>query len=182
MNLMDLLGSDTGQGAVGEIARQMGIDEADAQRAIRQLLPALSRGIQRNAAEPGGLDALLEALANGNHERYVEQPQVLGQPDAVSDGNAILGHIFGSKDVSRNVAGRAAQETGLSSDLLRRMLPILATVAMGMLSKQTQGMRPVGAQRQSTGSPAFDILNQVLDTNQDGSVVDDLLNMARKFF
>jgi len=182
MNLMDLLSSGTGQSAVDEIARQMGMDQADAQSAVRHLMPALSRGLQRNAAQPGGLDTLLQVLASGDHQRYVEQPEVLGRAETVSDGNAILGHIFGSKDVSRNVAGRAAQETGLSSDLLRRMLPIVATVAMGVLSKQTQGARPVTAQSQGGGSPALDMLTQMLDANQDGSVVDDLLSMARKFF
>ena len=33
------------------------------------------------------------------------------------DGNAILGHIFGSKDVSRGVANQAADLTGIGGDI-----------------------------------------------------------------
>lgn len=159
---------------------------------MRQLLPALSRGMQRSAAQPGGPEALLKVLQNGEHRRHVEHPEVLGRAETVADGKAILGQILGSKDVSRNVAGRAAQETGLDSDLVRRMMPIVAAMVMGMLSKQMQadrqggtgtpGAGSQGTVSQSTGSPALDILKQMLDTNQGGSVVDDLLDIARKFF
>jgi len=46
--------------------------------------------------------------------------------------------LFGSKDVSRAVAGRAAEQTGIGADVLKKMLPMVATMAMGSLSKQTQ--------------------------------------------
>ncbi len=44
---------------------------------------------------------------------------------AVSDGNNILGHILGSKDVSRAVADRASANTGIDSGMLKQMLPCL---------------------------------------------------------
>lgn len=187
MNLMDLLSSEAGQGAVAQIARQVGIDERTAATALQAVLPAVSRGIRNNAAKPGGLDALAGALGNGGHDRYLERPDVLAQPGAVADGNAILGHIFGDKDVSRNVAGHAAQQTGVGSDLIKQMLPLVAAVAMGMLSKQTQKGRQIGAVPEVASAPAggggaLDILNQVLDADGDGSAVDDLLNLAQRFF
>ena len=63
---------------------------------------------------------------------------MLGQPESINDGNAILGHLFGSKDVSRAVAGHAAQKTGIGADVLKKLLPLVATMAMGSLSKQTR--------------------------------------------
>ena len=81
---------------------------------------------------------MLGALQNGNHEQYLENPQMLGQQQTVNDGNAILGHLFGSKDVSRAVAGHAAKKTGIGADVLKKMLPLVATMAMGSLSKQTR--------------------------------------------
>jgi len=70
------------------------------------------------------LAGLLGALQGGQHEQYLENPQMLGQPQTVNDGNAILGHLFGSKDVSRAVAGRAAEQTGIGSDVLKKLLPL----------------------------------------------------------
>ena len=74
-----------------------------------------------------------------NHDQYIENPQMLGRPETVQDGNAILGHLFGSKDVSRAVASHASQKSGIGADLLKKMLPLVATMAMGSLSKQTRG-------------------------------------------
>jgi hypothetical protein len=42
-----------------------------------------------------------------------------------------LGHILGSKDVSRQVAAQASTRTGISELVLKQMLPAVATLAMG---------------------------------------------------
>lgn len=66
--------------------------------------------------------------------------QVLGQtPTPTKPGNDILGQIFGNKDVSRGVADEVAGATGLNSDLLRKMLPILAMAVVGYMMKQQGG-------------------------------------------
>lgn len=187
MDLVELLGSSAGQAAVGQIARQLGIDERSATSAMQAVMPALGRGIRNNASRPGGVDQLSGALGRGQHDRYVDRPELLGQPETIADGEAILGHVFGSKDVSRNVAGRAAQQTGVSSDLIKKMLPMVAAVAMGMLSKQTQGGRQLGSapargSQPAAGNDLFGILNQVLDADRDGSAVDDIINLAQRFF
>ena len=44
----------------------------------------------------------------------------------------------GSKETSRAVAARAAQKTGLGEGLLKQLLPVVAAMAMGSLSKQTK--------------------------------------------
>ena len=60
-------------------------------------------------AEDAGLAALAGALQSGGHQKYVERPAVLDSDDEINDGNRILRHLFGSKDVSRNVAANAAE-------------------------------------------------------------------------
>jgi len=79
------------------------------------------------------------ALQNGNHDQYLDNPAQLGQASAVTEGNAILGHLFGSKEVSREVASRASAQSGVSSSILKKMLPMVAMMAMGSLGKQTSG-------------------------------------------
>jgi hypothetical protein len=187
---------------VQQMANSFNLKTDEAQGAIKHLLPALTKGLANNMSREGGLEGLLGALSSGNHQRYVENPSVLGGEETVQEGNAILGHILGSKDVSRNVAGHAAQKTGLDFGLLKKMLPVLATVVMGYLSKKSSqhdilgqakggglggdllgglaGMLGGGGKKQ--GNPAMDILGSFLDSNKDGSMVDDILGMAKKFF
>ncbi|MEM0985789.1 MAG: DUF937 domain-containing protein [Pseudomonadota bacterium] len=136
LNLMDMLTGAAGQGAVSQVGQQFGLDERQASQAISALLPALSSGLKRNVSRPGGLEALLGALEGGKHEQYLDRPEILERSETVADGNAILGHLLGSKDVSRAAAARASQKTGISDGIMKQMLPLVASMAMGALSKQ----------------------------------------------
>lgn len=172
----------------GALSRQLGgrfdLSEGQAREALAQLLPALSQGLKKNAATPGGLEALLEALQGGNHQRYLEDPQELDRPETIDDGNSILGHILGSKDASRKVAMSASESTGINPGVLKKMLPIVAAMAMAALSKQASSSGALNqAQRgQSPSTSGADSLLSLLDFDKDGSVADDLLGIARKFF
>lgn len=172
------------QPAIAEMARTLGVGEADARRGLGALLPSLARGLSRNAQRAGGLDALLDALGSGGHGGYADDPSRLGRAETVRDGNGILAHILGSKDVSRNVAGHAAEQTGIGSDVLRKMLPLVAAAAMGALNRQTRNGGALGelGARRGSSSHLGGVLHAFLDADRDGSIADDLLNLARRFF
>ena len=138
MNLLDMIMSAQGGASAQQAGAQLGLNQQQSQSAIAALLPAISSALKQNTASPQGLAGLLGALQGGKHEQYLENPQMIGQQQTVTDGNAILGHLFGSKDVSRAVAGHAAQKTGIGADVLKKLLPLVATMAMGSLSKQTK--------------------------------------------
>lgn len=138
MNMMDMIMQAAGGQTAQAAGTQFGLNPQQSQQAIGALLPAISSAMKRNTASPQGLAGLLGALDNGNHGQYLENPQAL-QQNAQTEGNAILGHLFGSKEVSREVASRASAQTGIGPDVLKKMLPMVAMMAMGGLSKQTQG-------------------------------------------
>lgn len=179
MNLMEILLEAGNEPALSQLGENLGLDSTKTRSVIGELVPTLSQAMQRNSGQPQGLEALAGALARGNHQQYLEQPAALTKPDAIMDGNAILGHLFGSKDVSRNVAAHASQNSGVDTGIIKKMLPMVAAMAMGALSKQTgggSGLMP------GAGSGTSDLLTTLLDSNRDGSVADDVLNLAKKFF
>ena len=135
MNLLELVMQAQGGGAVRQIAQQFGIGEDQAQSAIGAVLPMLAGAVQQNV-QNGGIEGLLGALQGGNHERYLDDPSALFSQQAVDDGNGILGHLLGGKEVSRQVATHAAAESGVSSAIIKQMLPIVAGLLMGGMSKQ----------------------------------------------
>ena len=120
-SLLDTILEAGGGAVVSQLSREFGLQDSQTRDALGQLAPSLARGIQRNTRTSDGLASLAKAVREGSHEHYLERPQEIGRNSTVADGNSILGHIFGSKDVSRNVAGRAAQETGIDSGLLKQM-------------------------------------------------------------
>ncbi len=136
IDLYEALQQVQGGGAANNLARQFGIPQEQAEAAFEALLPAFTTGLQRNAQTADGLGALLNAAASGRHADYFDNPGAAFAASGVADGNNILGHMFGSKDVSRAVADQAAFATGLSSSVLKQMLPAIASMVMGALFKQ----------------------------------------------
>ena len=137
--MMDMIMQAAGGQAPQQLGSQFGLDANQSQSAFAALLPAISSAMKQNTASPQGLAGLLGALQNGNHDQYLDNPAQLNQPAVVQEGNGILGHLFGTKEVSRAVAGRASETSGVPTDILKKMLPMVAMMAMGSLGKQTRG-------------------------------------------
>jgi hypothetical protein len=142
----------------------------------------MARGLQRNAGSGDGLGALVGALAGGRHQRYLENPAAATASSGVREGESILGHIFGSRDVSRNVAGRAASQTGVSSDVIKQLLPMIAPLVLGALSRQAAEKGALPASPAQADSSVLGTLNTILDADRDGSALDDVINLAQRFF
>ena len=198
MQASDLLNQ---MGGISSVARELGVSEAEAQNGAAALLPAILGGFKKQAqSQPTGLAGLAGMLGQLGGGGLMDN--VLGaQPTDVNRGNEVLGQIFGSKDVSRVVAQNAAGSTGLDPALLKRMLPMLAMLAGGYLSKQTGGLAGRAAQTGLSGGLG-DMLGQVLggqtpagqtgarsaggigsmlDLDGDGNPLDDIIGMAGKF-
>jgi hypothetical protein len=182
MNILNaILGADDGR-AVGALAQQFGLSQDQASSALGALLPALAGGLQRNVTQGGGLESLIGALASGRHGQYLDNPDLLAAPSTAADGNAILGHILGSKDVSRAVASNAAASTGIGQDVLKRMLPVVATLAMAALSRQTASAASPGQVTPDAMAGNIGSLSAFLDVNRDGSIADDVMGFVGKLF
>ncbi|MCS7025358.1 MAG: DUF937 domain-containing protein [Bryobacteraceae bacterium] len=182
MNLMEVLMNAQGGGMIRQLANQFGLDERQATAAVEHLLPALTGGLQRNLSQEGGLESLLGALGSGHHQQYLDDPELLGRSETVADGNGILGHLLGSKEVSRQVAQRASEQTGIGASVLKQMLPLVATMVMGALSKQSAAHGLTGAGARAQSADALGVISQFLDFDRDGSALDDVLGMMGKIF
>jgi hypothetical protein len=181
MNILEVLTNAGNGAAVRQIGSQLGLSESQTTSALSALLPALASGVQRNAQTPDGLAGLAAALSSGRHQKYIENPSVLGDQTTVEDGNGILGHILGGKDVSRRVATQASATTGIGADVLKRMLPMVAALMMGGLAQRNmQGGSPLNTQ--AGGGGLMGMLGGLLDQNKDGSVLDDITGMMGRNF
>lgn len=176
LNISDLLFDKSNSNVISEFANNFGVNENQAKDAISTLAESLSRGLGANTQDVKGLDSLMDALEKGKHSRYIDEPSVLGKKETTKDGNDILGHIFGKKEVSREVANQVSQKSGISSAILKKMLPVVATMVMGALSKGVLGGSKGGVSRSKSGG----LLAMLLDSDKDGSIWDDVLGMAAR--
>lgn len=172
MDLKDLIDMAGGGGSVGEMASSLGIDSSAAADLICALSPALLQGFLKQGEASGGLDALQGVLQGGSHQKYIDEPELMRSSATRDDGNKILGHLFGSKDVSRKVAAQAAEQTGLDSSVVKSALPMVAGMAMAAMSKQSGD---------SSSGGLSDLLGGI--TGGGGDVgLDDLVGLAKKLF
>jgi hypothetical protein len=199
MDMMDMLRAS---GGLDAIAGQLGIPPEMAAAGAGALLPAIVGGFQKQSdaggGGAGGLGSLIGMLGGLGGAGLADN--VLGpQETEVAKGNDILGQIFGSKDVSRTVAGHAAGQTGLDPELLKKMLPILAMLVGGYLSSrggaQGEGQGGAGGMLGSilgsmlgggqqaapaSGGGMLGGLGSLIDMNHDGNPLDDIIGMAGK--
>lgn len=138
MNIQEILPRE----AIEALAAQLGIPPEDAQRGAQALLPSILGGMGDRAGGHGApkahqLESEVAALGGAGLADNVVGPELTD----IDKGNQVLGNIFGSKDVSRQVAGNASQQSGLDPALLKKMLPILAMLVAGYLSKRAGGQQ-----------------------------------------
>ena len=201
MNMMDILNQ---AGGIGAIARELGVDETTAASGAAALLPAVLGGFKGQAqTQPEGLGGLIGMLGGMGGSGLLAS--VLGTgPSNVDAGNNVLGQIFGSKDVSRTVAADASAKSGISSDLLKKMLPLIAMAVAGYMANQggsaqaapvqdnggglggmlgnvLGGMMGGGQQAASQSGGMMSGLGSLLDLDRDGNPLDDIIAMAGKF-
>jgi len=148
--------------AVELMARQFNLSQQQAALAMEALTPAFSQGLKRNTSDPYGVSNFLQALASGQHAKYYDNAATAFSPAGMQDGNGILGHLFGSKDLSRAVAAQAAQATGIQPEVLMQMLPAMAAMMMGGLFKQAQAPQAQAGGFGSGGNILGDLIEQMM--------------------
>src|SRR5690606_25290883 len=115
---------------------RLGLSSEQTERAAAVLVPQLAKGFERNMLDRKGMAQLLQAMSAGHHAAYAEDAQAFAGPDAQADGERILGHLLGSRTGSRQLAAYGQQETGIPAETLKQLLPGLAALFMGAVSKQ----------------------------------------------
>ncbi|RKE86023.1 DUF937 domain-containing protein [Rhizobium sp. AG855] len=160
--LFDMMLQAQNGNAMDAMARQFGLAQEQAAKAIAALTPAFASGFKRNTANPYDFSALLSAMSSGNYAKYFEDMNSAFTPQGIADGNQVLQQLFGSKEVSRAIAAQAAQLTGIGQDILKQMMPVMADTMMGGLFKQATGQF-AGANAFAT-SPMATMMQQWLES------------------
>ncbi len=169
-----MLNSQNGE-AFSRIQKQFGLDSKQTEEALRAVLPAFSTGLKRNTTAPEGFGAFMQALSGGRHEKYIDDTNTAFSDEGMREGNGILGHLFGSKDASRAIARHAANASGVGENVIKKMLPVIASMVMGGISKQASGQaQQLGPTAEHNSTPANalggGILGQILGELAKGGI------------
>lgn len=195
-SLNDLLGEQQGGEALGQISNVIGADQSVTSSAIQMALPMILGGLAKNAATPDGAQALnntLDQHHSGGGILGSLGGLIMGQlaPSPQTDGGGILSHIFGQKQ--EPAAEQISTNSGLNMGQAVQLLTVLAPIVMGYLGKKKQedGLDADGVagylggqtqQMQQADSGVMGMVTGFLDSDKDGSALDDVASMAFNYF
>lgn len=142
-----------------QLSRQVGADESATSNALSMALPLLISALSRNAATPGGANALEQALDRDHHDGLLDNLSAMfgGQsvpnvsPKALN-GAGILEHILGTKRTP--VEQGIGKASGLNMQQISKLMMLAAPLVMAYLARRKKA--------QSTGA-----IGTVLDREQD---------------
>ena len=142
-NLNDILQSAQGGEAINNIAQRFGLSPEQAQAAVQALIPALSAGLTKAAANPG--HARLGHLGGQRQHApgLVQRPQRRAIAGTRRRRAAIRCRKFSAQITSSSRSFNVHRRvTGIRPDILMQMLPVIASVVIGGLatSLKNQGL------------------------------------------
>lgn len=118
-----------GSSSVKAISKSSGADESKVQQALSDALPALIKGMHKNASSQDGEKSLVKALSDHAGDDTSDVVSFLKNVDT-KDGQKIISHILGSgkKTVEKSIAKRTGLKSGQISDILATAAPLLLNV------------------------------------------------------
>ncbi|MDH0675264.1 DUF937 domain-containing protein [Empedobacter sp. GD03861] len=135
MDFTNLIQGAMGQQIVASAAKQLGINESQAQTAVAAAVPFLLSALNKNA-QGGGAEGISNALNQHDGSILDNLSGFLGQGGNQQDGLGILGHVLGNKQ--QNVESAISQQSGLNTAQVTQILALVAPIVMGYLGKQKQ--------------------------------------------
>lgn len=146
-NLYEIMQAAQQGQAASNMARQFGLSADQTRKAIEAVLPAFSLGLQRSAQNPQDWMKAMGMMGASQFTPFFEPPAPAPPPGSTASPN-MVDVLFGSPEVTRQVAAHAAVLSGVNPEVLVRMLPLIGGMIMGNLFKTAmeQGMAQVMSQ------------------------------------
>lgn len=173
-----------------KISQQIGADRKSTGQAMSAVLPLLVSALANNTSQPSGAQALQQALAKDHSGSILQNVAGHVSNPQAANGAGILQHVLGAQQPQ--IQQNLAQSTGMNANQMGQLMELAAPMVMGALGQQQQqqgfdagtlasflGQQKQDAQQSNPG--LMGIVNNMLDMNNDGSAIDDVLNLAANF-
>ncbi|WMX14134.1 MULTISPECIES: DUF937 domain-containing protein [unclassified Aureispira] len=197
MDLMNMFKQQMTNAVVSQMAQKVGLggNEQQTSQAAQNVFTTLMGAVTKNASTPQGAESLNKALEKdhdgsvmNNLMSFLGSGPTQNVAPRAEDGNGILKHMLGNKQAS--VVQGLSQMNNMSPEATQSLMTTVAPMVMSLLgkAKQQQGFDAssitqfLGNQQAQTNNSQLSGIMSMLDSDGDGSVIDDLGNMLGGFF
>jgi len=185
-SLQELLGQEQGNQAVNQMSQAVGADNSAVNSVIQMALPMILSGMAQKAQQPETAPVITNAIQQEHGGILDNLGGLLGNVNPMMS-SGILGTIFGNNQTQ--VAQQIGQQSGLQTSQVASILMMLAPLVLGYLGRQQtqQGLDAGGIIGMLTGHQQQIQQQQpglagMLDSNNNGSSMDELASMAMQYF
>jgi hypothetical protein len=186
MDILEMLTSLSGKNpAFKQLNQSVNVDPEKVEKTVQLGIPMLMEALNRNSNTSQGAQDLANALEQHKDDKVDDLVDFLQNVDT-EDGSKILQHIFANKN--KDVQSNLSKTTGLKQDQVGSILAKIAPLLLGALGnqKKEQNLDANGISnltsslsqnlQQAGGGSLFSMATKLLDTNKNGSILDEIMN------
>jgi len=194
-NIFNVIQQQLTPEVIATLSKQIRADEGTTKAAAQGAISAIVGALSKESSNPAKASSLLGAL-DRDHDGSILNDVVglLGGRTAASNsksnnGLGILGHLLGGN--TNNIVAMLSQGSGLDFLKSGKLLQLLAPIVMGSLGKARKQNAVSesnifdflsGSVKQAAGErKELSMIEKILDSDGDGSVMDDVAGMGMKF-
>jgi hypothetical protein len=141
MNIVDVISSQLSGDVLGKLGGLIGASEQQTQTVSNAAVPALLQIFGKLASSRSGADQLAGAMGGLDLSTLTNLAGYLGGGNASGlskVGGDLLGSLLGGGNLTK-IIGTLATFVGSQPDLIKKLLPYLAPIVLGMVAKQFGG-------------------------------------------
>ncbi len=141
MNIVDLISSQLSGDVLGKLGGLVGASQQQTSSATSAAVPALLQIFSKMASSRSGADQLANAMGGLDLSMLGNLAGLLGGGNASSlgtIGGSLLTSLLGGGNLTKLI-GTLASFVGSQPDLMKKLLPYLAPIVLGMVAKQFTG-------------------------------------------
>lgn len=186
-NLLQSILGQLDDNSIQAISQKTHAAPTQAKSALESAIPILMNALAKNSSTPDGAASLQKAIERDHDGSILDNlGGFLNNPEA-ANGAGILKHVLGNK--RQNVEQYLSKDTGLDAGAASKILEMAAPIVMGYLGKQKSAGGSGGGigdllnayVKQSGSQGSQSMINQLLDRDGDGSVLDDIAELGMSF-
>ena len=184
--IQNLIGSVIGDQVASQIAKATGLSEEQTKKAVTMAMPLLISAMAKNSSTQEGATSLNNALEKHNGT-ILDNVDISSLLDS-DDGTKITSHLLWEN--TQQTEAVIAKETGADSSQIANIMKIAGPLLMGAVSKEkkSQGLDSAGLtgllshekKTAQSDSGTMGMISNLIDQNDDGSIIDDLMGFATK--
>lgn len=178
MGLIDILAGAQDGEFFANAGHGAGLDPAKSRQALTGMAPLIAAQLRKRAEDHDAFEALLDLIADGDGDAFLDDPSLIADSEVMKDGNAVLSDLYGSKAAA--LKALRPQAAGLDEPSLNKLAPIAASAVLAALVRSNRGAQYLTGTQQAADTGGGGIFGSIISAVVKGAMQSAVRELAPK--